>query len=216
MEACFEYLARNGAPIEVTMVPEPIKERCVATGWKFEPDRQNFDYIYLREHLATFAGRHLARKRNQVSRFVERYEWSVTTIRPNDTRECLEFLDYWSDDNGKSGNRLLDFELLALRTCLQALGALDLHAIALRIGGRIIGLEIGEELLSDVFVVHYEKANRAIVGAYAMLIREFARSVPERYTFINREQDLGVPGLRKAKEQLFPIGFSRAYTCRLA
>jgi hypothetical protein len=212
VDACFDWLAAAGAPVEVTMVPEPARQRLRCEKCWFEPDKRNFDYIYLREDLATYPGSRFSRKRNHVARFLKRYEWSVTPIEPGDAREAMDFLDAWAGANGVTGNRLLDYEVEANKACLANLRPLGVHGQALRVDGRIVGMSIGEELTSEVFAVHYEKADREIEGAYQMLTQQFTRTVPERYVWLDREQDMGVPGLRKAKEQFFPVAQEPAFT----
>ena len=87
-------------------------------------------------------------------------------------------------------------------------------AYVLRIGQRIVGLTLGELQTPDTFVVHYEKAYTELDGAYQMLAREFARTVPVTVSFIDREQDMGVDGLRQSKLSFFPDHFEQCWIAR--
>ena len=213
MSWCVERMVSGGFAPEITMVPDRVRAMLCGGPWWFEPDKGNFDYLYLRDDLATLPGGRFSRKRNFIARFLKQHpSWSFDEIGVGEISDCMSFLLDWCRDNDCSGSRWLGFETEAMRNCLLWQDALRMRACALRVDGRIVGLTVGEELAPDTFVVHYEKAHRNIDGAYPMLTREFARVMGEQYLFVNREQDMGEPGLRKSKEQWFPVGVAPAFT----
>lgn len=212
IDLCMDHLARRGHPPVVEMVPGRVRDRLPAGAYWVEPDKPNFDYIYLREDLATLAGRRYSRKRNHIKHFSESCSWTFLPLVPQDVHDCLCFLEEWRAGLVDSGNPWLDFEVNALRVCLAHLMPLAVMGRVLRVDGRVAALSIGEALTEDTFVVHYEKAVRDCEGVYPMVSREFARAVPDRFTWINREQDMGVPGLRVAKESWFPVRQEPAFT----
>jgi hypothetical protein len=215
MEACFERLAALGSEPRADFVPDSVRT-CLAGDdrFRFDPDPANDDYVYLRSDLANLAGKKYARKRNHVSRFLRNPAWSFDRIDAGNMAESLVFLDEWCRSHGCEEDPRLDYEVEALRTCLLNMEPLRQTAYVLRVGRRIVGLTLGELQTPDTFVVHYEKAYTEQEGAYQMLAREFARTVPETVAFIDREQDMGVEGLRQSKLSFIPDHFEHCWIAR--
>jgi hypothetical protein len=208
---CDEYLRSRGHLPTIGFVPEVARGIAEAAGWRATPDPDEADYCYARADLVDLPGGHFSRKRNHIKRFGSAGPWTFGPVDPAAADECLEFLREWCRVNGCSGNSLLDYETQASMCCIRNLAALDLVAAALRVDGRIIGLTIGEVLRPGTFVVHYEKALLVRDGVYSVLANEFARMLPPDIAWIDREQDLGVEGLRKSKESWFPRYMEPAY-----
>ncbi len=215
IEACFERLAALGSEPRVDFVPDSVKARLEGDPrFRFDPDASNDDYVYLRSDLADLPGKKYARKRNHVSRFLRNAAWSFQRVAPADIPECLVFLDDWCRSHGCEEDPRLEYEVEAVRTCLDHMMPLHQTAYALRVGERIVGLTVGELQTEDTFVVHYEKAYTEQEGAYQMLAREFARTVPATVTFIDREQDMGVEGLRQSKLSFIPDHMEHCWIVR--
>jgi hypothetical protein len=212
VEACMDDLAARGHAPAIDMVPERVLRALPPRAVWAEPDKPNFDYYYAREDLATLAGRRYSRKRNHIKHFEESCPATFTPIGERDVPDCLCFADEWRAGVMQTGNPWIDYETEALRICLAHLDRLPVTGRVLRVNGRVAGLAIGEELTPDTFVVHYEKAARDCDGVYPFIAREFARIVPERFAWLNREQDMGVENLRHAKEQWFPARLESAFT----
>ncbi len=165
----------------------------------FEADRDYADYLYLRTDLATLAGKKFQSKRNHVNRFRKTYNYEYLPLTSDRIPECLELEAEWCklnncDEVNGTGN-----ERLALIYALQNFDALGLIGGILHADGKIVAFTFGMPINQDTFGVHVEKADTRIDGAYAMINYEFANHVPEQYTYLNREEDLGLEGLRKAK-----------------
>ncbi len=166
--------------------------------------RQDSDYIYLREKLATLSGKKLHAKRNHIHRFEENYpDWKYETITEENINECSRMAMQWCLDNGADlddnwEHDKIDESKLVIYA-MRHREELGMIGGALRAGGQIVAVTLGERLTDDTFVVHFEKAFSDVQGAYPMINREFVRNELEEYTYVNREEDLGEEGLRKAK-----------------
>ena len=166
--------------------------------------RQDSDYIYLREKLATLSGKKLHSKRNHINRFIENYtDWKYESITAVNEDECAKMAMRWclencaDEENNWEHDKIDESKLVVY--AIRHRDELGMKGGALRAGGRIVAITLGEELTKDTFVVHFEKAFSDVQGAYPMINREFVRNELEQYTYVNREEDLGEEGLRKAK-----------------
>ncbi|GHV87019.1 ABC transporter permease [Spirochaetia bacterium] len=191
-------------------VLEPNRETLAQLGVDITGDRDNFDYLYLRTDLAELAGKKYHKKRNLVNQFLSAYdhqEWPLTTdLLP----EALGVLDRWRADKGSEGDYVAAQEALALFRPLGLEGQLYF------INGKPAGWCLGESLAQGkMFAVHFEKGIGEYKGIYQFMNQAFAASLPEYYTHINREQDLGDEGLRQAKETYRPSGFVKKYVGKI-
>ena len=172
---------------------------------KIEYDRDSADYVYETEKMINLSGKKYHGKKNHINRFLANHEyWAYESIQDNNVDECIEMAKEW----GKLNNCESDEDKKAeLKVALQALSLrkeLDLKGGLLRTKEGVIGFSLGGEASEDTFVVNIEKAFAHIQGAYPMLNREFARAEAIGYKYINREEDAGVEGLRKAKLSYHP------------
>lgn len=164
--------------------------------------RDNFDYIYESERLITLAGKKLHSKRNFINRFKQENEgkWLFEPITPENLDECWEMNDRWCelygcDDNGGS----LAEEACAVRNCFNNFDALGLRGGLLRVDGKVVAYTMGRPINHDTFIVHIEKAFSEVAGAYPMINQQFVTHAAAEFRYINREDDVGDEGLRKAK-----------------
>lgn len=178
----------------------------------FEADRDGFDYLYDIDRLADLGGKKLHAKRNHINRFIENNpSWVYEDITPETLPECLEMDKEWYRRSmvreGLAEERDLGDEGRALRLAMENYHALGLEGGLIRVYGEVVAFTMGDLLSSDTYDVHFEKAYGELQGAYAMINREFARRVRQRHPqvrYLNREDDMGVEGLRKAKESYYP------------
>jgi len=169
----------------------------------FEEMRDSFDYLYFIEKLISLAGNKMHSKRNHVNRFKREYkDWQFEIITAENLAECLEMNDQWCKENNCKDDDLLMKERCAVLRCFKNYTELGLEGGLLRVNGEVIAYTIGEKLNSDTYDIHIEKAFNRIRGSYQMINREFAAYIHEKYpeiVYINREEDMGYEGLRKAK-----------------
>ncbi|MCF0256744.1 DUF2156 domain-containing protein [Bacteroides heparinolyticus] len=167
--------------------------------FQFTADRDYADYLYLRTDLATLSGKKLQAKRNHVNKFKRTYNYEYTPITPDRIQECLELEAIWCKANNCDQHEGTGNERRALVYALHHFDELGLMGGILHVDGKIVAFTFGMPINQDTFGVHVEKADTSIDGAYAMINHEFAKHIPEQYIYINREEDLGIEGLRKAK-----------------
>ena len=179
-------------------------ERLYPGQFRFHVDRSGFDYIYAIEELAELKGRKFQRKRNHLNRFRQNYEgYTPEPITDENTPEVVQLLDKWYAD------RLLtdpdaDFimEQKAIYKALRHRSELGMEGLVLRHNGQLLAMTMGSPLAANTFDVQFEKALDFADGAYPAICWEFARYLRAKYPhlqWLNREDDLGIEGLRKAK-----------------
>ena len=180
--------------------------------FQFEADRDGWDYLYDIDRLADLSGKKLHGKRNHINRFLENNpSWVYEPITPDSLAECLEMDKEWYRRSmireGAAEERDLGDEGRALRLAMEHYHALGLEGGLIRVYGEVVAFTMGDMLSSDTYDVHFEKAYGELQGAYTMINREFSRWVREHHPnvrYLNREDDMGVEGLRKAKESYYP------------
>lgn len=165
----------------------------------FEADRDYADYLYLRTDLSTLAGKKFQAKRNHLNKFRRTYNYEYVPLTPDRIRECLDLEAEWCKVNNCDQYEGTGNERRALVYALHNFEALGLTGGILHVDGKIVAFTFGMPINQDTFGVHVEKADTSIDGAYAMINYEFANHIPEQYIYVNREEDLGIEGLRKAK-----------------
>ncbi len=174
-------------------------------------ESRNFDYIYEREALATLKGKKLAAKRNHINAFEAAHQWEVRPIDQSNLQAVREFNDWWCRENNCAEERSLAWEGCAVRRGLKHFEELGYTGLALYADGRLCAFTYGEALGKEGFCVHAEKADAALRGAYPMINREFARSLPAHIRWVNREDDAGDEGLKKAKMSYRPALLLKKY-----
>jgi len=186
--------------------------------FEYEAMRDSFDYVYLAEKLATLAGRKLQAKRNHINRFVANNpNWSFEVITPDNLAECWEMNLEWCRLNNCGEDEQLQAEYCAVKNNFKYFRELELEGGLIRVDGKIVAFTIGERLNSDTYVVHVEKAFGDIQGAYQIINREFVRWIRENYpdiVYVNREEDMGYEGLRKAKLSYHPDKMEEKYLAK--
>lgn len=181
-------------------------ETVLPDRFTFTEDRDYADYIYLRSDLSTLKGKKFQPKRNHINRFRNTYsDYEYIPITPDLIEECLKLETEWCKANDCDQHEGTGNERRALVYALHNFEAIGLTGGILRVNGQIVAFTFGMPINHETFGVHVEKADTRIDGAYAMINYEFANHIPEQYVYINREEDLGIEGLRKAKLSYQPV-----------
>lgn len=174
----------------------------------FEDIRDNADYIYLSEKLINLAGRPYHGKRNHITAFKNSYNWSYERINRENISEALKVCRQWCAENGcnkdKPGGAPLGSEFCAINETFKNYEKLNFVGAILKVDDAPIAMTVGEEITEDVFVTHFEKALPEYRGAYPTINKLFAENELSSYKYINREEDMGIEGLRKAKLSYHP------------
>ena len=169
------------------------------------PTRDHFDYVYLSEDLGTLAGRKYSKKRNHINQFLRGYEYTYAPLSEDLVPGCLALAEVWCEQRLCEEDISLTHEFCGIRDALDNLKTLEIEGGAIMIDNKIQAFALGEVLNDTSAVVHIEKANPEFHGIYPMMTREFsANRWLDSVKYINREQDVGEPGLRRAKESYYP------------
>ena len=178
--------------------------------FRFEENRASFDYLYDVNRLADLGGKKLQSKRNHCNRFEQNHpDWSTEPVTAANLGLCRAMAEEWfAQYNGETSEEH-DFriEKIALGRAFDDFEALGLEGLLLKVEGRVVAFTMGNQIQRDTFDVNFEKAFAEIQGAYPVINREFARHIRARYpeiVYLNREDDMGLPGLRRAKESYHP------------
>ena len=204
-----EYFLEKGKPFKMHLVsPGQVEqlELLYPGRFKAEYDRDMADYVYESERLISLAGKKLHGKRNHINRFKENYpDYSYEKITDENVEECIAMAKQWRDENDCMEKGEKHDEFCVTLNALKYLKELDLKGGLLRAGGRVVAFSIGEPCGKDMFVVHIEKAYAEVQGAYPMINQQFVENEAAGYRYINREEDTGAEGLRKAKLSYDPV-----------
>ena len=207
VQKLMDYCAERGIPFRMHGVTNDKRadlEAAFPGKFDFIPDRDSADYIYLSEDLIHLKGKKYHGKRNHINRFKEENNWSYEPITRENMDDCMAFALEWCKQNGCDDDGRLA-EVCVIRNAFRYFERLHLVGGALRIDRKMVAFTIGEPMNEDVFVVHIEKADASINGAYPTINQEFIAHEAGSYRYINREEDLGIEGLRKAKLSYRPV-----------
>ncbi len=201
-----ELAQEGGYPLVLMGVGPLCREHLEAhcpQAFVYLSDEGSYDYVYLRERLATLGGKSLQSKRNHINKFEKLYpDYTYEPITPAIVPECLSLLDVWYQAH--EGDESQEAERTMIERTMRHWDAIGLSGGAIRVGGEIVAFTFGSPINATTFGVHVEKADIRYEGAFNIINREFARRIPEQYIYINREEDLGLEGLRKSKMSYKP------------
>ena len=199
-----------------------------------EPVRDQYDYIYRRTDLATLHGKHLDAKRNHINRFrAEHPDFEYRPLTPEFFDECRRLTEIWQEEKNQSQkaankreqsqvylssaereqartkfngnkNETIDAEHRVMETIFSNWDVLGMIGGSIFVDGRMVAFTYGSAVTTDTFDVCVEKADRHVEGAFAIINQQFANHLPEQYIYLNREEDMGIPGLRQAKLSYHP------------
>lgn len=184
-------------------------------GYETEEHTRFFDYIYDAQSLITLKGKKLAAKRNHINAFLADGEWYTEKITDAHRETLVEFNKKWCENRCEKSGDYLKHELCAAKIALNNFEALGLMGLMLYKNGELVAYSYGEPINNDTFCVHVEKADINVRGAYQMINREFAKTFCENYKFINREDDAGDEGVRKAKLSYYPTDTGRKFKAHI-
>ena len=170
----------------------------------FYPSRNSFDYIYKVSDLADLTGKKYHSKRNHISFFKKTYNWSYEEMNSENLNECMAMNEKWFELNVDKDPEGIDAERAVLNLCFENFDKFGFVGGLLRVDGDVVAFTFGEKLNENTFVTHFEKAFADIRGAYPMINNQFALNTLCDYEFVNREDDIGSEGLRKAKLSYYP------------
>lgn len=212
MDCHHDFVISGVSPENMTVLRDLYPDN-----FTYEEMRYGFDYVYYLDKLVTLAGNKLHSKRNHINRFEKDSDWSFEAISTDNIGECWKMNVEWCKAHKTNDNDDIDKESCAVRRCFKNFHELGLEGGLIRSKGNVIAYTMGEILNSDTYVIHIEKAFADIQGAYQLINREFSKYVQQNHphiVYMNREEDMGLEGLRKAKLSYYPDKMEEKYIAR--
>ena len=212
---CRDIFESKGHPFSLRLVPEHmtglIRDACPEI--EFEEDRPNYDYIYRTQDLAEFRGRAFHSKKNHLNFFKKNYTYEYVELTSDMTDEAMSFI---TDFNRKKDIPPHEMELLIMeeKAMEDVFGNMEKAGYiggAIRIDGKIEALAVGGKLGSDTVTEHVEKANTEYRGLYQAMLSEFCGRIVSEAEYLNREEDMDIENLRKAKLSYKPVELLAKY-----
>ncbi len=182
--------------------------------FKFKENRDDADYIYLTENLAALNGKKYHSKRNHIKFFEKNYNWTYESLSEKNINDCIRMTEKWIEENEEKLDDGVDKELNVIKRAFDNFTALGYVGGLIRVDGETVAWTLGEKLSEDTFCTHFEKAFASYRGAYPIINREFAKNELSAYTFVNREEDMGLEGLRRAKLSYHPVKLGIIYNAQ--
>ncbi len=218
IDKLIQYAGKEGIPFKMINITDEMKvllEEYYPDTFTFSLLRDYSDYLYNTQDLIFLQGRNYQPKRNHINKFKKLYDYQYTNMNHNDIGECLEMHQQWSLIHCEKGNSTLENEACATRKALQLFDKLELKGGVLRVDGKVIAFTLGQPINNSTFDICIEKALPDYDGAYPMINQQFLKNQVSGYKYVNREEDLGEEGLRKAKLSYHPVKLISKYSAKL-
>lgn len=211
-----EKFAASGSKFSIRlMAGHMIKEIEAACPdeMEFIQDRPNFDYLYLKQDLIDLKGRNYHSKKNHLNYFLNNYEYEYVPLTSDMLDTVMLFLKEFNErkDVLPHEKEWLLMEEIAMKDVMISLETLGYIAGAILIDGKVEAFSIGGRLGQNTVTVHVEKANSSIRGLYQAINNEFCKHLSEDIIYVNREEDMGIENLRKAKLSYKPVELVEKY-----
>ena len=178
-------------------------------------DRGGSDYIYSCQELIALAGKRYQPKRNHISYFKKNFNWTYEKISRDNIPDCIEMNRKWIEMSLVERQEELYEEFEIINRVFENYEALDFVGGLIRVDGEVVAYTMGERMNGDTFCVHFEKAYSSYRGAYPMINREFCANELSTYKLVDREDDLDVDNLRKAKLSYYPVLIKEEFEAEL-
>ncbi len=213
LRTLFDHLAGLSSKPRIARTSKSFVEKlAIRDEYEVIPDRDNNDYVYLTDNLIKLPGNKYHKKKNHVNRFKKSYEFEYKTFDEEVIESALSLQEDWCEFRNCQDNPDLSDEHRAIYIALTHFDLLELKGGAILIDGKVEAFSFGEMLNPDTAVIHIEKANPRINGLYAVMNQTFCAEVWAGVKYVNREQDLGLDGLRQAKESYYPDHMVEKFT----
>lgn len=208
-----KYSYSLGKPLKVMGITDTSLEmlnELFPDSFTVDTDDGDWDYIYNSSDLIELAGRKYHGKRNHLARFNE-LGAVYSPLTEKDFDDCITFSTAEYNSKAEADHSFIA-EQFAINTYFYYFDELQLKGGIIRIDGKVAAFTIGDKLNNNTFCVHIEKADTRYSGIYAGINNCFAKDAAVGYKYINREEDLGIEGLRKAKQSYHPAFLLKKYT----
>lgn len=209
-------LVREGREAVIYPASERLAERFPETAWVQEEDRDGADYVYLVENLATLPGGRYHKKKNRLSKYLREIggDFLYAPLGQEHAEECVAIAEGWCGERCSIDRPSTFLETKAAVEAVRQREELGLSGGVILVGGKVVAWCLGEPLDGETFVMHFEKGLPGVDGPAQLINREHCANALGNYKYVNREQDLGDPGLRQAKESYHPEYLAKKFRIR--
>ena len=217
IEELLQYFKETGQTALIRLYDDETVQMLVnAFPGKFliTEDVNYFDYIYRVEDLINLSGKKYHAKKNHVNKFKKLYDWEYQKLSSADHDECLKLFDTWYE-NKQEEIPGVEEEYEAVHELFDHWDRLGVTGGCIRVGGEMAAFSVGEPLCGKMVVIHLEHANTDYEGAFAIMNQQFLEHEWSGYEFVNREEDMGLEGMRRAKESYRPVHKLKKYVATL-
>ncbi len=188
--------------------------REIEPGLVMVPDLNHFEYVYRAFDLAKLPGKKYLKIRSQINRFRKNYRHTIEPITPENREEVKEFLEEWCESRRCEDDFILAHEIEAVFYAIEHFTELPLKGLLIRVGSHVGAISLFERLNANMELIHFEKGLAEYEGIYKVINAETAAALTSEVEYINRESDLGISGLRKAKLRYRPHHMVEVYTLK--
>lgn len=215
--SCQYFLDNGYEPRFYGLTKDMLSELLVLCPNRFtiKPMNDYFDYVYYVERLISLSGKELHSKKNHVNRFKKMYQYEYKPIGAGDQHEIMTHYDTWISERDLEVDYYLASERDSIREILRNFDVFGCKGAKLYANGKLCAFTIGEQLNDNTALIHIEKADMEIRGAYPTINQMFLENEWSHLEFVNREDDFGVAGLRKAKKSYHPSHMIEKYSAVL-
>jgi len=190
---------------EISNIYDDVRDICI------KEDRDNFDYLYEAEKLIKLSGKKLHGKKNHYNSFIKSYQYEVKDIKGEQViSDVIVAAEKWYEGNEEDDD-MLYYELQGIKDVLKNIEIINSKGIAVYVDEKIVAFSLGEKLNDNLAVIHIEKADMDYSGVYSFINKTFVDRCFSEVKIINREQDLGIAGLRKSKLSYHPFKLEKKY-----
>lgn len=211
--ACFQ---KEGKALAFGRVEEGLLPWFQLLGeafFRFEPSETTADYVYLGEEMRSLSGRKFASKRNHISQFKRQHgQYDILPIQKEHLGECKRIMEEWCIERDCQCTSPQGCERYAFNQLAVVWDQMPVSGILIRIHGKFEAFTVGEQLNADTVVVRFEKGNTAVHGIYTVVFQDYMTHHWQDALYVNREEDMGKEGLRKAKESYYPCHMLKKFT----
>ncbi len=217
IEKMMTYFKEQCNKFTMTAISEEIKneiEQVMPGKFTFKADRNLFDYVYLASDLITLKGKKFHSKRNHINKFKAQNKYLYYSLTSENIDECVAAALKWCEKRNCKESEGLEMEKFAILEALNNFDKLKYKGGFIKVNDRVVAFTLGEKIADDMAVIHIEKGDPDIQGSYAVINQAFCEHEWQDVSYINREEDMGIPGLRKAKESYRPVKMIKKYVAK--
>ncbi len=209
-----DYLKCRSADPRIERVGQDFVNNVDLSAFSVTEDRDQFDYIYLAEDLINLPGQKYHDKKNLIAQFEKKYNCEYRVMTAESAKDAIDFAEFWCEKRECDEDEGLSAEKIAVMRMLENFELLGIDGGMLVDNNDIIAFALGEQHTKDTYVIHVEKAIPGYVGIYQAMNQQFAAG-NAKSLYLNREQDIGIPGLRRAKESYNPVMMGKKFSIRI-